>query len=100
MWVSCVSSQVLHRLDQWQRLNLPHAHTCVRCLAPDGRFDRVELSNAPQRFSRDGRGGRLMHFIKLPPCMGPARRELYIAASGEPLEAGIAVDLNDAFELD
>jgi hypothetical protein len=30
--------------------------------------------------------------------MGPARRQLYIAADAESLESGITVDLNDASE--
>lgn len=41
---------------------------------------------------------RLMHFVELAPRMGPARRQLDIAAGAKPLEAGIAVDLNDPFE--
>jgi hypothetical protein len=31
--------------------------------------------------------------------VAPARRQLDIAAVAKPLEAGIAVDLNDAFEV-
>ena len=51
-----------------------------------------------QRFGRDGRAGRLMHLVEFAPRMGPACRQLDIAAGGQPLEAGIAVDLNDALE--
>src|SRR5258706_2754985 len=40
-----------------------------------------------------------MHLIELPPRVAPARRQLDIAAVAKPLEAGIAVDLKDAFEV-
>lgn len=39
-----------------------------------------------------------MHLIELAPRMGPAGRELDLAAGGEPLKVWIAVNLNDAFE--
>ena len=43
-------------------------------LAPDGSLDRVEFSDALQRFGGDRRGGGLMHLVELAPRMRPARR--------------------------
>jgi len=40
-----------------------------------------------------------VHLIELSPRVAPARRQLDIAAVAKPLEAGIAVDLKDAFEV-
>jgi pimeloyl-ACP methyl ester carboxylesterase len=89
----------LHRRDQRKRLCLSRALSNGGRLSPDGRLDRIEVGDAPQRFGCDGRAGRLLHIIEFAPRMGPAGRELDIAAGFEPLESGIAVDLNDAFEL-
>ncbi len=80
-------------------LDLPHALPRVGGLAPDGGLDRIELGDAPQRFGRDRRAGRLMHLVELAPRVGPAGCELDVAAVAEPIEAGITVDLNDALEL-
>src|SRR6266481_253231 len=53
---------------------------------------------ASQCFGRDGRAGRLMHLVEFAPRMGPARRQLDIAAGTQPLEPGVTVDLNDSSE--
>jgi hypothetical protein len=70
-----------------------------RRLAPDAGLDRIELGDAPQRFGRDWRPGRLLHLIKLAPGMRPAARQPDIARPGQSPESGIAVDQNDALEL-
>jgi hypothetical protein len=49
-----------HRIDQRQKLCLPHVLPCSGRMAPDSGLNRIELSDAPQRFCRNGRIGRLM----------------------------------------
>jgi hypothetical protein len=39
-----------------------------------------------------------MHLVEFAPRMGPARRQLDIAAGTQPLEPGVTVDLNDSSE--
>jgi len=45
----------LHRVDQRQRLCLSHVLPGGGRLAADGGLDRIDLGDAPQRFSRDRR---------------------------------------------
>src|SRR6266404_1094992 len=80
----------LHRAYQRQRFCLPRALPIGGRLTTDGGLDGIELSDAPQRFSRDGRIGRLMHLIKLASCVGPARCQYDVAWHGQPFEANIA----------
>src|SRR5258708_6455014 len=54
--------------------------------------------DAPQRFCRDRRARGLLHLIELTSGVSPTPRKLDSAATGEPVEAGIAVDLYDAAE--
>jgi len=77
----------------------PRALSCVGGLASDGRLDRVERGDASQCFGRDGGAGCLMHLVEFAPRMGPACRQLDIAAGTQPLEPGVTVDLNDSSEL-
>jgi hypothetical protein len=78
---------------------LPRALPIVGRLTTDGGLDGIELSDALQRFRRDGRIGRLMHLIKLASRVSPARGQYDVARHGQPLEAGIAVDLQYPTEV-
>jgi len=88
----------LHRGDERQRPDAPCRSPGVGGLAADGCLNGIEFDDAPERFGRDGRAGGLVHLIELATRMGPTCRELNVAAVTQPLEAGIAVNLNDAFE--
>jgi len=39
-----------------------------------------------------------MYLVELAPRMGPARRQLYVAADAEPLEPRVTVDMYDALK--
>jgi hypothetical protein len=89
----------LRGLDNRQRFGSPHTLPYLGRSTPDGRLDRIELSDAAQGFGRNGRAGRVVDFIELPSRMGPACRQLNIAAGAQPLKARITVDLNHTSEL-
>ena len=58
----------------------------------------VELGNAPERFGRDRRRGRLMHIVEVVPRMRPARRQLDMVGDEEPFEVRVSIDLEDVLE--
>ena len=89
----------LHGLDQRQRFGPSCRLSCRGRLASDDRLNRIKFSDAPERFRRDRLGGRLVDFLKLPSDVGPIGCKHDDAVFGQPLIAGIAVDLNDALEL-
>src|SRR6266511_4723704 len=64
----------------------------------DRPLDRIELGNPAQGFGGDRRAGRLVQIIELPSRVRPTGCQQDVATRGQPLEPGIAVDLENAAE--
>src|SRR6185312_3652374 len=76
--------------------------TCLRCrggLTADSFLDCVELSDTAQGLRGDRRSRRSMALIELTPHICPTGGQHDGSACGQPLEPGIAVDLEDAPEV-
>jgi hypothetical protein len=71
-------------------------------MAPDLSLDRVELADAHQHLGGQWRGGGGKELVERPPHVGPAERQPHRAVGaipGQPLEPGIAIDLEHAAEV-
>ena len=73
--------------------------TIRRLLASNCGFDRIKFADPAQGFLGKRRIGRLRDLIELAPRMRPARSKDDIALDGQPLEAGVAVDVENALEV-
>src|SRR5271156_3296513 len=70
-------------------------------MAPDLGLDRIEFSDAHQHLGCQWRRGGNKELVEWPPHVGPAERQPHRAIGaipGQPLEPGIAVDLEHATE--
>jgi hypothetical protein len=80
---------------------LPHLLAVVGGVTADVGLDRIELADAHQHLGGKRRLGGDIEVVEGPPHVGPAERKAYCvvsATSGQPLEPGISVDLEDAAE--
>src|SRR5262249_7722683 len=77
----------------------PVGHSMRRGLAADALLDGIEFTNTPQRLSRNGRAVCLEEFVEVAPRVRPTSGQDDIAAFLQPLEAGIAVNVQNAGEL-
>lgn len=66
--------------------------------AVDPFLDRVELGDAAQGLRCNRRARGLMQLVELAPDVRPTRGKRDLSARGPPLEAGIAIDMQDAAE--
>ena len=90
-------------LDQECGARLPFRETPIRRAAADIGLDGVELGDPAQDLGGDLRAAALMDLAQSPAAMAPAisqpqRRTAPAVRSGQPVVAGIAVDLEDAVE--
>ena len=86
-------------VDNRLRFALSCRKTIRRLLASNCGFDRIKFADPAQGFLGKRRIGRLRDLIELAPRMRPARSKDDIALDGQPLEAGVAVDVENALEV-
>ena len=80
---------------------LPHLLSVVGGVTADVGLDRIELADARQHLGGKRRFRGDIEVVEGPPHVGPAEGKAYriaSAISGQPLEPGISVDLENAVE--
>jgi hypothetical protein len=77
----------------------PFGQSMRRGLTANALLDGIELANSPQRFGCNGGAVGLEEFVEVAPRMRPASGQDDIAARPQPLEAGIAVDVQHPGEV-
>jgi hypothetical protein len=92
------SEPAMQRLHNWLGEGPSLSKPMGRRLSTHTCFDGIELADPAQRLSRYGRTGRLGDFVKFASCVTPTGGENNVFVAGELLEAGIAIDMQDAFE--
>jgi hypothetical protein len=88
-------------LDNWATSFLADLMPVLGGLATDPGLDRVEPADARQHLGRQRRLGRDVEVVEAPAHMGPAERQPdggVGTTPGQPLEAVIAIDLQDTLE--
>jgi hypothetical protein len=90
----------VERLHDGPREGAPFSKTMSGRLSTHAGFDDVESADTAQCFGRHRRAGGLGHLVELPPRMRPTGREYDVAFAGQPLKAGIAIDMQDALKLE
>ena len=89
----------MQRLYDWLREGPAFGKPMGRRPPAHTGFDGVEIGDPAQGLSRHARTGRLDDFVKFASCMAPTSGENDILIFGKLLEPGIAVDMQDAFEI-
>ena len=89
----------LQLFDQRLRERPPLGHPQRRGLAADAFLDRIEFTNPPQRFGRNGRVRRFEELIEVAAHMHPTRGQDDIAPCPQSCEAGVAVNVKNAREV-
>jgi hypothetical protein len=82
--------------DSKERCGLVCAQTRSPAKASDRSLDRIKLGDPTSRLGGDRRGGRLVYILELASGVSPAGGQYDIAAFGQPFEACITVDLQNA----
>jgi hypothetical protein len=85
--------------DSKERCGLVCAQARSPARASDRSLDRTKLGDPTSRLGGDRRGGRLVYIIELASGVSPAGGQYDIAASGQPFEACITVELQNAAPL-
>ena len=67
--------------------------------AADARLDGTEFANSPQHLSRNRRAICLEEFVEVAPRMRPTSGQDDVASGLQPLEPGVAIDVEDSREL-
>jgi len=91
----------LQSLDNGSTAGLPHLPAVLGGMAADRRLDGIEFADPRQHLARQRRLGGDEKFIERAPHVGPAERQRHRAIgaiAGQPLEPGIAVNLQHAAE--
>src|SRR5690606_7528665 len=88
----------LKRFYQRARALLPDGSTLIGATTTDLALDAVQAGDTRQCLGGDRRGAGLCQFIEAAADMAPAEGELYVAALGQHLVAGITIDLKHAAE--
>src|SRR5438034_8290875 len=88
----------LHRFDERPGLDIAHGLALLSGTSPDVLLDCIKLADPAQNFGSDGRPGGLMQVVKLPACVCPTGCQHDVAVCGQPFEAGVTVNLQDAAE--
>jgi len=86
-------------LHDWLGERAPLSEPMGRRLPPHSRLNGIEIADPAQGFRRHGRTGALSDFVKLASRVCPTGREHDVAIAGQMLEARIAVDMQDTFEV-
>jgi hypothetical protein len=79
-------------------LGIAHGQALFSGAALDGLLDRIKLGDPAQRFGGNWRACRLMQVVELPACVCPTGSQDNVAARGQPFEAGVTVNQEDALE--
>src|SRR6266540_4458110 len=77
----------------------PLGHSMRWGLTANAFLDGIELANSPQRLSRNRRAVCLEEFVEVAPRMRPTGGQDDIAARLQPLEAGVAIDVENPGEV-